>query len=251
MDDFVEFCDEKFFTNYKKCIRIIQEVNFQKLNLNQMNFFEKIKNPQKSKLKNKRKEEKCFRYTTTFINITSLVISIILFLIINFFYSNFEVFSKSATLKAGFIVEENNIISENNPNETKSENKKEELEWYLEIPIINLKAEIAQGTTQEVMNQYIGHFEETQKEEGNVGLAAHNRGYDKNYFQNLKQLKEGDIVIYKHQNFKKSYKIVEHKIIKDTDWTFLENTEDNRITLITCVENQQEYRRCIQAIEQN
>ena len=30
---------------------------------------------------------------------------------------------------------------------------------------------------------------------------------------------------------------------------YLENTEENRITLITCVENQKEYRRCIQAEE--
>ena len=39
------------------------------------------------------------------------------------------------------------------------------------------------------------------------------------------------------------------RIIKDTDWNFLENTEDNMLTLITCVENQPEYRRCIQAVE--
>ena len=31
--------------------------------------------------------------------------------------------------------------------------------------------------------------------------------------------------------------------------TKLENTEDNRITLITCVENRPELRRCIQAKE--
>ena len=28
-----------------------------------------------------------------------------------------------------------------------------------------------------------------------------------------------------------------------------ENTEENQITLITCVENQKEYRRCIQAVQ--
>ena len=40
--DFVEFCDEKYFTNGKKCIIIIAEVN--SLILNLKNFFEKIKN---------------------------------------------------------------------------------------------------------------------------------------------------------------------------------------------------------------
>ena len=38
-------------------------------------------------------------------------------------------------------------------------------------------------------------------------------------------------------------------IIKDTDWSRLENTEENILTLITCVENKPEQRRCIQAIE--
>ncbi len=40
-----------------------------------------------------------------------------------------------------------------------------------------------------------------------------------------------------------------NKIIKQTNWEYIENTKDNRITLITCVENMYEYRRCIQAIE--
>ena len=39
------------------------------------------------------------------------------------------------------------------------------------------------------------------------------------------------------------------RIIKDTEWKYLKNTEDNRLTLITCVENQPEYRRCVQAVE--
>ena len=39
------------------------------------------------------------------------------------------------------------------------------------------------------------------------------------------------------------------EIISEEDWSYLKETEDNRITLITCVENQPKYRRCIQAIE--
>ena len=62
--------------------------------------------------------------------------------------------------------------------------------WYIEIPAINLKANIAEGTTKEIMEDYIGHFEETSKKIGNIGLAAHNRGYKNNYFQNIKKLKE-------------------------------------------------------------
>ena len=38
-------------------------------------------------------------------------------------------------------------------------------------------------------------------------------------------------------------------IVEDTDWTYLENTEENTLTLITCVENEPSYRRCVQATE--
>ncbi len=133
--------------------------------------------------------------------------------------------------------------------ENKIENEEKTERWEIEIPKISLKATIAEGTTKETLNQYVGHFEQTQKEEGNIGLAAHNRGYEVNYFQNLKLLQKGDEIKYIHNQFEKIYEVEKCRIIKDTEWEYLEDTEDNRLTLITCVENQPEYRRCIQAVE--
>lgn len=121
--------------------------------------------------------------------------------------------------------------------------------WQLEIGSIGLKAEIAEGTTQEILNKYIGHFENTSKETGNIGLAAHNRGYEVNYFERLKELKQGDEIKYQYNQYQNVYEVYKNIIIKDDDWKKLEQTEDNMLTLITCVENQPEYRRCIQARE--
>ena len=45
------------------------------------------------------------------------------------------------------------------------------------------------------------------------------------------------------------YEVIKNKIITDTDWEVLENTEENTLTLITCVENEPNYRRCVQAVE--
>ena len=120
--------------------------------------------------------------------------------------------------------------------------------WRIEIPKINLEAPIIEGTTQKCLSQAVGHFEETDIWQGNVALAAHNRGYT-NFFQNIKKLKEGDIIYYYTNNGQRKYKVVVNTIIKETNWNYIENTEDNRITLITCVENKREYRRCIQGIE--
>ena len=84
---------------------------------------------------------------------------------------------------------------------------------------------------------------------GNIGLAAHNRGYENNYFANIKKLKKGDNIIYCYNKKTREYVVEKQMIIEDTDWTYLEETEENTLTLITCVENEPKYRRCIIATE--
>ncbi len=150
----------------------------------------------------------------------------------------------------------NSTKDENSTKDTNTENNETQedaeivtKEWYLEIPRIFLEAEIAEGTNKEVMDVAIGHFEESSKTAGNVCLAAHNRGYPVNYFQNLKLLKKGDTIYYRYKEFTKEYVVTENNIIEDTDWTYLEETEENTLTLITCIENEPEYRRCVRAIE--
>lgn len=190
-----------------------------------------------------------FKFSTTYINVVSLFISIIIFSFIQLFFSNYKNFSQKSYLKAGFNVENQiqNKVSNSLNNQTNSQESQQETEeWYIEIPIINLKANIKEGTEKETLDDYVGHFEETQKENGNIGLAAHNRGYKNNYFENIKKLKEDDSIFYNYKGKIKEYKVEKISIIKDTDWNCLENTEKNTITLITCVENQPEYRRCIQ-----
>lgn len=50
-----------------------------------------------------------------------------------------------------------------------------EATWKIEIPSINLEAPIREGTSQNVLYTSVGHFENTNLFDGNVGLAAHNR----------------------------------------------------------------------------
>ena len=47
-----------------------------------------------------------------------------------------------------------------------------------------------------------------------------------------------------------AYLDVKDKVIYDTDWTYLENTKDNRITMITCIKDKPNQRLCVQAIEE-
>ena len=89
--------------------------------------------------------------------------------------------------------------------------------WQIEIPKISLIAPIEEGTSQEVMLEYVGHFENTQILEGNIGLAAHNRGYPINYFAELKKLEIGDEIIYKTKYGTKKYKVSITTVIQDTN----------------------------------
>ena len=187
-------------------------------------------------------------YKNKFINILSFIITIIIFLILNSFTSQNSVIS---------IRNISNIISKIEFPKAISKVKEQNNEsldieignWYIEIPSINLKAPIAEGTDIDTLNTKVGHFNETDKTVGNVGLAAHNRGYKYNYLEKLKKLKINDEIIYKYENFEKKYLITKIEIIKNTDWSYLEKTEKNKITLITCVENEPQYRRCVQAEE--
>lgn len=114
--------------------------------------------------------------------------------------------------------------------------------WQIEIPKISLIANIEEGSTEEILNKCVGHFENTSKQEGNIGLAF-------KQFKELKSLEEGDEIKYRNNNFEKIYEIKKCRIIKDTEWKYLEETEENRLTIITYVKNEAHYRRCIQAVE--
>ena len=160
-------------------------------------------------------------------------------------YSNSDILEK----------EKNNSIYqgqekvEEKQNDTTKEDQKEIGDWYIEIPSINLAAPIKETTNMDVLNISVGHFEETAIKNGNIGVAAHNRGYEKNYFENLKNVKKGEEIKYKYYDFEKEYIIDKIEIIKDTDWNYLQSTEENKITLITCIENKPSKRLCVQATE--
>lgn len=193
------------------------------------------------------------------INIISLIITLLIFNVLEFAKEtiNFEIPKRNIVIENSNITnkEEQKVEEKSEENvkktETKEQEKMEEIpyEWGISIPKINLNAQISEGTTKEVMDKYVGHFVDTGVIKGNICLGAHNRGYPVNYFENIKSLNKNDLIFYKKEDKTYCFKVETVTVIKDTDWTYLEETEDNRITLITCVENEPDYRRCVQAIE--
>lgn len=117
---------------------------------------------------------------------------------------------------------------------------------YLTIPSISLtNAPVKEGTDMDTLNNYLGHFTDSAYLEGNVAIAGHNRGYEKNYFENLDKVRQGDEITYQTKYQTKKYKVSEVKTIKDKDVYVIENTPENKITLITCVKNKGNLRLCV------
>lgn len=183
----------------------------------------------------------------------SFIISILIFIFFNqIFFKNQNKFFENSLEK---IIPDNIEIELKTPNSTVaiSEQYQNNIDtqkiWQIEIPKINLVAPIAEGTSTNIMNEYVGHFEETPKNKGNIGLAAHNRGYKINYFRDLKLLQKGDLIIYTYNGEISKYSVNELGIIKDIDWSKLESSSQDKLTLITCLEDEPEYRRYIQAVK--
>ena len=120
----------------------------------------------------------------------------------------------------------------------------------LTIPDILLNnAPIRESVELSTLSETIGHFPSTSIYEGNVGLASHNSGSQGDFFKNLKKIKIGSEIFYQTNYGTKRYVVTTKEVISEEDWSYLQETDDNRITLITCVAGQKDKRLCVQAIE--
>ena len=135
-------------------------------------------------------------------------------------------------------------------NSTKEERvESEEVLGKLIINKINMQGEIKEGSSPQVLQEYIGHIEDTAVYDGNVGLAAHNRGTSPSYFARINELEIGDEIIYQNKYGERRYKVNQKKDILETDWSMLQETKENKLTLITCIKNRVNQRLCVQAVE--
>ncbi|MDL2248840.1 class D sortase [Tyzzerella sp. OttesenSCG-928-J15] len=118
----------------------------------------------------------------------------------------------------------------------------------LKIPKIGLTVSAYDGDTFTAMQKGIGHISSTSAWLGNCGLVGHNRGTS-DYFGKLKNLSIGDEITYTTTLGTKTYVVDFIGRIAETDWSKLEYTAENRLTLLTCVEDVPSQRLCVQARE--
>lgn len=118
----------------------------------------------------------------------------------------------------------------------------------LKIPSLDINMKVWEGETNESMKKGLGHYISTSAWDGNVGVCGHNRGA-KYTIGTIKDLEYGDTITYTTVHGTRTYSVVSVKTIANSDWSYLQATSDNRITLTTCLANQPEKRICVQAVE--
>ena len=163
---------------------------------------------------------------------------------------------KYPVYKANKDAEQIEIGDNTDIDETPMENIEQDIIHYddeigtLTIPDILLEnAPIRESVELSTLSQTIGHFPSTSVYAGNVGLASHNSGSQGDFFKNLKKIKIGSEIYYQTKFGTKRYVVTVKETIDENDWSYLQKTDDNRITLITCVAGQREKRLCVQAVE--
>lgn len=178
-----------------------------------------------------------------------LPLVIITILISIFLVNKFKVFQANKKAEEQITVGDN-IEIQDIEELSQKEIKVDDSIGKLTIPDILLdNAPIKEGTELSILSTAIGHFTSTGIYSGNVGLASHNGGSNGDYFRNLNKIKKGSEIYYQTIYGTRRYVVQTITIIEETDFSYLEATEDNRITLVTCVHNQPTKRLCIQAVE--
>jgi len=120
----------------------------------------------------------------------------------------------------------------------------------LSIPKLNLAVNVFETDDEmEAMSHGLAHFKTTSAWSGNIGLCGHNVNFDltDGYLKNLHTLKIGDSISYKTALGSRTYTVETVTEIAETDWSYLGRTEDDRVTLITCISGKPTMRLVVQA----
>ena len=106
----------------------------------------------------------------------------------------------------------------------------------MEIPSIKLEQGVVKGITDNILNYYLGHFEDSANpgEKGNFSVAGHRVSSYSEAFANLYKAEIDDEIIVTANNKKHIYKITEMIIVEPTRIDVLDDTEEATITLVTC-----------------
>ncbi len=129
---------------------------------------------------------------------------------------------------------DNSRIEEVNPVEIYLQGK--EISGIIEIPKLNVKAAILEGTDDKALKYTVGHYPGTANpgEKGNYVLLGHRNYVYGHYFRKIDELNPGDEVIIKKDLETYIYTITESFVVSPKEVWVLDTTEEAVLTMITC-----------------
>ena len=115
----------------------------------------------------------------------------------------------------------------------------EEIDATLFIDSISIEGKIFQGESSKTIDVGFWHFPLSKfpGQKGNAVIIGHRFQYlppAKNTFFNLDKIAVGDEIVIKHKEGDWKYVVTETKVVDDNDLSVVRDSEDYRLTLITC-----------------
>lgn len=117
-----------------------------------------------------------------------------------------------------------------------------------EVPSVNIKVPVLEGTDSKVLQVSAGHFEGTGSlGHGNYCIAGHNSTIYAEIFNDLDQIKIGDemyLIDTDENRTRYTYVVTEYNIVDPCAVEVLNDYGDDRLTVISCTDDG-EYRQVI------
>ena len=111
----------------------------------------------------------------------------------------------------------------------------------LEIPSLNIKVPVLEGTDSETLAVAAGHFPGTgELGQGNYCIAGHNSTIYAEIFNDLDQIQIGaemDLMDTDAEKTCYTYVVAEYKVVDPEDVAVLEDYGDDRLTVISCTDD--------------
>ena len=110
-----------------------------------------------------------------------------------------------------------------------------------EIPSLNVRVPVLEGTDSKALQVSAGHFEGTgDLGKGNYCIAGHNSTIYAEIFNGLDQIQIGDemyLVDVDEKRTRYCYIVTEYKIVEPKQVEVLNDNRDNRLTVISCTDD--------------
>ena len=106
------------------------------------------------------------------------------------------------------------------------------------------------GESMQSMDNGSAHFSDTGLNFGNTVLIGHNRGRSNGFFIFVKDLQVGQRLTLEANGITKTYVVAEMYKIHATDTELLMQFQDSRLSLLTCWEDEKDYRHAVIAFEE-